>query len=83
MLEYAEYETGIVLLPTSRRADIMEQLSITKSTLTQCIKQLLESDAIKPVMKACKDENGEPIIIDGKPLKTPKRGEYIINPNMF
>lgn len=83
LLEYAEYETGTVLLPASRRSDIMDQLHITKSTLTQSIKQLLESDAIRPAMKTCKDADGNPIVIDGKIQKSPKRGEYIINPNMF
>lgn len=82
-MEYAEYETGTVLLPASRRSDIMDQLHITKSTLTQSIKQLLESDAIRPAMKTCKDADGNPIVIDGKIQKSPKRGEYIINPNMF
>lgn len=83
LLEYAEYESGEISLSTGKRQEIMDQLHITKSTLTQSIKQLLSSGALKARTKPLKDAKGVPIVKDGEIQKTPIRGEYMVNPNMF
>lgn len=83
LLEFAEYGTGEISLSTGKRQEIMDQLNITKSTLTQSIKQLVASGALKSKTKIVKDENGVPIVKDGEIQKAPIRGEYMVNPSMF
>ncbi len=73
LLEYAEWETGKVSLSPGRRVDIMAELDIKKSTLTQSINQLVEVHALYPESTVDKT-TGE--------IKT-LRGEYTINPEMF
>ena len=73
LLEYAEWETGKVSLSPGRRIDIMNELDIKKSSLTQAINQLTEVNAIIP--ETIVDQSTGEI----KNLK----GEYTINPEMF
>lgn len=73
LLEYAEWESGKVSLSPGRRLDIMTELDIKKSSLTQAINQLIEVNALYPETTVDKS-TGE--------IKT-LRGEYTINPEMF
>jgi hypothetical protein len=73
LLEMAEFNTGDVSLSTGKRAEIMTELGISRSALTQSITQLVNSGAI--LQKYAVDKlTGE---------EQPVRGEFQIDPEMF
>lgn len=73
MLEIAEFNTGKVSLTSGERARVIEGLGIAQSALSRAIKELLLVGAITRVTHL--DKNTGEIIA--------RKGEYIINPEMF
>lgn len=73
LLNAAEFNTGIVILGTDQRAEIVDSLHISKSTLSQSIAQLIKLEVISPVKKI-DIKTGEEV--DSK-------NTYLINPQMF
>lgn len=77
LLEMAEYNTGDVSLSTGKRNEIMKELDISRSSLTQSINHLVEAGAIhQKTIESVNQETGE-ITIETI------RGEYLIAPEMF
>lgn len=73
MLDIAEFNTGRVSLTAGERSNIMETLGISSQALSRSVKELVSVEAIRKNYSINR-ETGE---------QKERKGEYLINPEMF
>jgi hypothetical protein len=75
-MEQATFNKGIVTLSTALRTDIINNLKISKSSLSKAIKALIDSQMVFELQDVIVDEE------TGEEIKTLRKGEYMINPEI-
>ena len=73
MLDIAEFNTGRVSLTAGERSNIMEELHISSQALSRAVRELVSVEAISKNY-IINRETGE---------QRERKGEYLINPEMF
>lgn len=73
MLDIAEFNTGRVSLTAGERSNIMEELHISSQALSRAVRELVSVEAISKNYIVNR-ETGE---------QRERKGEYLINPEMF
>jgi len=76
-MENSDFNKGLVSVSTALRQDIMNELEISKSCLTQAIKSLVNAEALIETADEIVDKQ------TGEVKQIVRKGEYLINPALL